>query len=1340
MNNLTPMAKLFVEFYEKSKQRKNTKGVAVSGLYINNAPTGLGKTYSFAQAVQSPELHTVPKIFIAHQKSVLNEVVKELGEKAVVIQDSNFEIFVSMLFNKETAFGQRYKQDVSDQDGNKKASNFKEDLGVVLGAIKELSGFVIYKDALIIQGCIASCVGAIESIFQTIKTLSYERFQALNEERQSRYIRTFFRSLRFVYMQLKGLINQAIEYDESRQKVSPYNEKQRHYSGRFSKIISGILKSKIFSFAFPAIRWRKNKRLVLLMTTKKALHGFFDGTDRLDLFSSSLHSSLIFVDEVDRQYLEINDFLSSPAIEYQPLQEMVEILTRIRDYNIKESLGVYDDELDEESALVEQHGVRQSIITAVMTEFQKIYLKFHGIMLGLGVDLDLGPRRGLQIVNSKNQQNRIAKSLHLFRSDHLLSDQMVALESKNRGLSIAPWERIRIQESIKSLDLLKAGNALNEPIKYIGLTELQSLNHTLKKSLITGVEAALEAIEVGPSYEHVVGRDIQKLFKNIGFTSSAVVPYTGLAKTLSDLRVNRLDNKVTLYSRGFSYLVISPDVDSIGEHSVRVTGTEYAIGPEGVMVNLCLRNAVVVMSATARIDSHIRNFDFKTIQNYLRFIAEKNTPGVQKSSFYGLTFVKPATAQPIPYLMTAGDVERFMDVVASEKENKELMRGTEVCIDAALNEMELAAQNFETYKVVKALPGSHFGVVSVDVVGGKKETFRRSVMFQAFDVMRKAAQSGGKHLVFLNSIRSTKAYFTKSKSSRVANFLQFAPWNLDGQWDANSLFFYEVTVAERQILISFVDAGAKNTSVFNEQYLAAMKSDLPVVLYTNNSSLSTGVNLQYVDGQGVERDINNIHLLDTEHFFISLNEDEDDDKPPSMRKELGSILYNLNKLKMHNVISHNQFYDFVTSSMGKHHFENINNAYKKTDDWAKVVAALTIQQLGRCERTRTPTPRLNISVSDSVRVALGRYGRLECYRATRKVTLGSAVKLIDWCVERTDMELARSYKLKAEAEFDFSIAETFDQSLIGLQSYIRNPGSKPEIVSEAKRYLSELYRACMTMDFAWEFKLGLKNTGVNLEKGFLGIGNTIHALFFRKPDSDEVWIDGVTGKIFGHRVNENCYLYEPYRYFEIPLRNQIVWNRLIHKYNYKVNGLPRNEVEEQYLIHPLFLQRIFAGRIGEESQKALFYNEGIQISSWSLDSLFEYYDFELSGTDYVVDSKLFSRATQGEVAFNYPVDPESPISGGTITSTKLRIDSLASKVKTMRSVPGGNPLTKLIVVTTLGYETSSGLVGYDLNGETVPLDKADIIILMGCMDLSGSVTSGFIELVRVVKSKLSGGK
>lgn len=88
--------------------------------------------------------------------------------------------------------------------------------------------------------------------------------------------------------------------------------------------------------------------------------------------------------------------------------------------------------------------------------------------------------------------------------------------------------------------------------------------------------------------------------------------------------------------------------------------------------------------------------------------------------------------------------------------------------------------------------------------------------------------------------------------------------------------------------------------------------------------------------------------------------------------------------------------------------------------------------------------------------------------------------------------------------------------------------------------------------------------------------------------------------------------YNPQKLYQYIQRHPVITDWFNRK-GYRTSIMPfANDLEERYAFHPLVIQRLLMGRLGEEAIRALLYSEGIITSSKvSNHRLFEQYDFSI---------------------------------------------------------------------------------------------------------------------------------
>ncbi|MDX7505080.1 hypothetical protein SJ593_19565, partial [Citrobacter freundii] len=177
---------------------------------------------------------------------------------------------------------------------------------------------------------------------------------------------------------------------------------------------------------------------------------------------------------------------------------------------------------------------------------------------------------------------------------------------------------------------------------------------------------------------------------------------------------------------------------------------------------------------------------------------------------------------------------------------------------------------------------------------------------------------------------------------------------------------------------------------------------------------------------------------------------------------------------------------------------------------------------------------------------------------------------------------------------------------------------------------------------------------------------------------------------------------------------------------------PKSDLFNKAAFHPLVIQRLLMGRLGEEAIRALLYSESIITTSQvSNHRLFEQYDFSIKNSDYRVDAKFWRQDTLDKADEEYQ---QWLASGANQEHTPL---GLSKKLAQIRAIEGNK--TKLVIANFVAPHADSQLLGF--SHQLTPIQnpyEADILILGGCVtpDTISVETPGFGQLKKIINQNI----
>ncbi len=237
---------------------------------------------------------------------------------------------------------------------------------------------------------------------------------------------------------------------------------------------------------------------------------------------------------------------------------------------------------------------------------------------------------------------------------------------------------------------------------------------------------------------------------------------------------------------------------------------------------------------------------------------------------------------------------------------------------------------------------------------------------------------------------------------------------------------------------------------------------------------------------------------------------------------------------------------------------------------------------------------------------------------------------------------------------------------------------------------------------------------------------------FEKPEDSQpngnIWYDPNTWQFFSSPSAVRI-RYCPKRLYDYiqPHHAIVDW---FNKKGFRTSIVPyANELEERYAFHPLVLQRLLQGRLGEEAIRALLHDRGVTTST-ALNNprVLELYDFSIANTNFRVDAKFWSQRSTDQADLEY----QKWLSEGAEVDTAPL--GLPQKISQIKELEGAD--TKLAILNFVPNREDAILLGFDCNLQRTSVAHADILILGGCIteNLPTNYTPGFEEFINLVSA------
>ncbi|MCT8343174.1 hypothetical protein LG003_09975 [Photorhabdus kleinii] len=1054
---------------------------------------------------------------------------------------------------------------------------------------------------------------------------------------------------------------------------------------------------------FPAIAWHDEKQHLLIMTTQKMFSSFYDGKRKVRMSSVELSGHVIFIDEFDYQA----DILQMLLAQAQLVQEPPECLGQLLEGGrrlLSRMCYVLTPPVPELNRELQ----------AFLDDLEK---ELHD------KNIDLNHSRSLVIPLQQYKQGHPFGQQYLFRSDHLVTSKPLSISKAEHGYEVS---------LIGSSDdyEVNIGDFLRLMEQYIRrftllLSQFSSDESEAREYLIRLNRLLFDPVnDYRPSY-------YSSALPNL---SLFALPRTSLIE-LDWLRESNLlpNSHANIY--GLTNWLLKPneaeaDLDPL---RIQIRRAFMPTTPEGLLVSLASRNLVFAMSATSYIERALGHFDLRWIQSALRYVAESRNPEI-KVSFLDNTFENRPEAwfkKPIPYVQTEEDRRLQQNMINELIKRKADVRKTDLSVvvhnfDALSGQSEF--DEFQSHLFPE------FFQQPEDNISEFTYKYRLSILLKLLEIIRQAASNltHRGHLAFVNSTRYLKKWLLDEQASSSRDALSWFESDYDfypqlpEQHALNgfSEIFVPIRALNQEILICLLTAESQKQNGFEKAYHAAFDTGRIVIVLTQIASATNGINLNYfLPESGKPMDLTCLYLLESRHFYFSKFESADEELDEM--SHAGFQLRNLEKLLRIGELSRKKHRSFIMPLMINSNIDisRLNSLYKFTEDYIKNTAADIQQQVGRVERAWTEVPNIEIHLSDSIAHDLQRFASLPIYGQYRNQISDLNRQLFDFLLNRFDKQKASLLSvMMSKHQTGEQAVEVIDNQLVPALRAARSSDMDGEMV---EKVWHELGRAVLQYDFSWKPKVSVFGIESELK----------HWACFERPiDSyrtGEVWYDPGTWQFFAER-REGLKLYNLQRLYH-PIQTQPAILNWFNRKGFRTSVFPyASELEQQYAFHPLVVQRILQGRLGEEAIRALLDAESIRTRQCMTDTrLLELYDFNVIGTRYRVDAKYWGTESldNADDTFIYWVEtgmPEDKVPMG-----------LKHKLLNIREIEGSQ--VRLIIANFITSRGDASLTGFGVDFQTLPIEKADILFLSGCISSENNqFTSGFKWLIRMIKNELMG--
>lgn len=1094
--------------------------------------------------------------------------------------------------------------------------------------------------------------------------------------------------------------------------VKPRSESDRALHQAAAKRLKAFRDNKWIRRIFPAICWHDDQQHLLIMTTQKLFSSFYDGQHKVRMSHSGLNGHIIFIDEFDYQ----SDVLQQLLAQDQAVQEPPECLGQL---------------LESGKRLLKrmQHVTTEPVLK--INERLKAFLDELEEALQ-NKDIDLMDLRAFVIPKQDYEEGKKFKKQFLFRSDHLVTSSPVTMKRVSHGYEIKEREIgektdpdtvdvsdfLRLMEkSIRQFSLMLSG---------LAATENEARDYISKLSCLL-FDAAND---YRPSY-------YSSTLPNLSLYS---LPRTDLdeLKHFHLIDSNILPNTHTSVFGLTSWLLYQNTSEvELDPTRIQIKRAFLPTTPEGLLLSLSSRNLVFALSATSYIERAMGHFDTRWLTSALRYIAEARTPAITKS-FLGIEFgerPKSWFKKPIPYVQCENDLLQQHEMISQISKAKAAIR--ETTLQLHISDFSQDQQTHEYQEMLAALSPDFFQQDTNSISEGVRE-YRQKLLYMLLNVVSIAGNTP-KHkgqLAFVNSIRYLRKWLHSQEAQPSRDWLTWlkfegkfssilpndtTTFNFDAE--AFDDFLIPVSVYGSSMIICLLNAECQKKTGFSSAYQAAFDTGRIVLVLTQSASATNGINLDYslpnfANNADAQMDLTCLYLLEAQHFYFSPFEENDGTR--NRMAHAGIQLRNLDKLCRAGEISRAEhrrnILPLMTNSKGE--INSLNARYKQLDDYVKNTAASVQQQVGRLERAWRQVPKVDVYVSSTLADTLARFASMPMFTNNRRLVSDLNIQLLEALLaQRNEEEADFLTQLLTPTQPGKMATEIIDSRLVPA---IRDSRNNQNNVEELKRLWSQLGRAVLQHDYAWNPENSTYRIDVPLRDWAC----------FEKPTEDTshqgIWYDSTTWQFF-NSPGEGRKRYSPERLYEYIQRHDAIIDWFNRK-GYRTSMIPfANDGEERYAFHPVVVQRLLQGRLGEEAIRALLHKEAVEThTDLNSPKVLELYDFSVSSTSFRVDAKFWSQSSQDKADDDYQ---HWLMEGADSTTAPL---GLIHKLTQIREAEGED--IKLAILNFVAIREDAPLLGFDCNLTPAPAKQADILILSGCVTNNSTAiaTPGFQDFVRLV--------
>ncbi|MGO5000247.1 hypothetical protein [Oceanisphaera sp. W20_SRM_FM3] len=1288
---MTPFMKSYQQFYHSQIKRAQVSNgdQALAGLITINGPTGLGKTSAITEpspkgdrSVLSELMATqLQGVFITHRWNILHQVAAD-------VQAQGFTVSV-IYARQEQVLAAVLGRPYAHEDPNLAHGDWSQHLASLTAAGLWVNAW-----------CSVAQLGELCS---TIKRLALQLQNLATWPNSDDLKQQCEYDLNVACKQLETAILQNMAQLKPTAKQEQSNGKRRRQLGVTTLSQSPWHQYRAHPWIrrlLPAVAWHDEQQPLLIMSTQKFYHGFYDGMQRARMADAKTHGHVIFIDEFEYQEPVLLSLLSQA----QRIQEIPQCLGVLLDEGMRaiprfRAANRQDEHLNRVLDELEQH----------FTDTQA-RLKEQGILF---------PRHRALI----QDEHSPFISRYLFHSDYTITDKPTYLLPQDHSLLVA---------NTPSANSVNAGYFFSE------LEQL--LRHTLAVLARLPIEAQLgSGNSVRNEFMHLLFNGVndyrsghyQRHFSWAVLMGDA--PNTHLPELAELAKTNTLPH-TQAQLHGFSCWLFTPATEQIDKLRIRQKRAHIPTTPEALLVALASRNLVFGLSATAMLARTVGHFDMRWVYGALHEISRAR-------QLASTTSDKPEP-QPIPITPNA----------ESDSAQQQLIQHLQhIKADRRNNQFELQVTDFTEHtspvgqcirQALAQLPADFFQddnqatlntAISETALEYRSHSLHAMLRIICLAAVSEEYHLG--HLAYANSIRFMRKWLEcpSAQASRacLASVLSVKPAAEQAGFETflDSSSFVPLWCSGQPLILCLLTAQSQRDLMFAQHYAQAFSSGVKVVVLTQVASATNGINLNTPmlrHGQLQDQDLSCLYLYEGRHFYFSPPQQQPG-QPPMV--DTGFHLRQLQKLRQASYLSEFDYRHFIASLMqgNAREISRLNNQfYKNTFDYVLNLTADVQQQVGRIERVWAPMAHTRVVIHNTLADTLQQYADDPHGYAQHKPMLSCLNQGVFAALqERQDPQSALALLFSSIQDAQ-QIKEVIDQHLIGRIRRSREPDQQVIDVTALQRTWETLGRAALRRDLACQFSgqdLGLPCATITLKEWaciILPAGADPVTGVWRRPDNRFMASSSP----------------EASRYRLAPLYRWVNHHQAINqwfkRHGYATSGEINSGLEEQYLFHPAFSQRILQGRIGEESIRALFAANQLSTHSGLLHKhTLEVYDFHLSGTPLYVDAKYWGLNSLAQAEAKFQAWLAAP------ASVDNYWQALSDKVKQLRQY--GDPNARLVVINLVGSEADASLKGVDLSLAPTDIATAPILVLAGALhpEHPNSITSGFNGLCELAHRYLA---